>query len=222
MTTPLTLILFDVDGTLIDSQAHIGAAMDIAFQGEGLMPPPRSAVLSIVGLSLAEAFAVLGPDLSDAVRSRLVDGYKNSFATLRQDQAPSPLYPGARACLDALGQVDPYLLGVATGKSRRGLDHVLRNHDLTNRFITEQVADFHPSKPHPSMVLTAMAESGAERGVMIGDTTFDMEMGRAAGVKTIAVSWGYHPVTALAPLADVVIDHFDALAPAIETLWSRT
>ncbi|MGB0798386.1 MAG: HAD-IA family hydrolase [Planktomarina sp.] len=221
MTSPLSLILFDVDGTLVDSQAHIFGAMVSAFESQDLPVPPKSDVLSIVGLSLFEAFGVLRPDLDDAKRDALVAAYKNSFMSMRQDRTPSPLYPGARACLDQLGLIDEYLLGVATGKSRRGLDHVLRAHDLGGKFVTEQVADFHPSKPHPAMAQAALDASGAERGVMIGDTTYDMEMGRAAGLKTIAVTWGYHPVADLRPLADVVVDRFAELAPAIKHLWGN-
>ena len=86
--------------------------------------------------------------------------------------------------------MDDIVLGIATGKSRRGLRHVLSNPDLAGRFATTQVADDHASKPHPSMALQAMTESGAVRGVMIGDTTFDMQMGRAAGLKTIGVMLG--------------------------------
>ena len=113
-------------------------------------------------------------------------------------------------------------LGIATGKSRRGLDHVLAAHGLAPMFATTQVADDHPSKPHPSMIRAALAETGADpaQSVMIGDTSFDMDMGRAAGVRTIGVSWGYHPRAALAG-ADAVIDGFDALEAALDQLWGR-
>ena len=106
--------------------------------------------------------------------------------------------------------MDDIVLGIATGKSRRGLRHVLSNPDLAGRFATTQVADDHPSKPHPSMALQAMTESGAVRGVMIGDTTFDMQMGRAAGLKTIGVSWGYHAEQALRAQADRMVDRLCA------------
>ena len=122
--------------------------------------------------------------------------------------------------MDLLQGVESFVLGIATGKSRRGLDHVLSNPDLVGRFATEQVADNHPSKPHPAMALQAMAETGASRGVMIGDTSFDMKMGRAAGLKTIGVSWGYHSASVVGENADRVIDHFDRLLPEIQTLWS--
>lgn len=213
----MTLVIFDVDGTLLDSQAHILGAMAIAFAGIGHPCPPREAVLGIVGLSLPQAMARLAPDLdADA----LVAGYKSAFGTLRAETA-SPLYPGARAALERLA-ARGIVLGIATGKSRRGLDHVLAAHGLAGHFATTQVADDHPSKPHPAMVLAALAETGADpaRAVMIGDTSFDMDMGRAAGVRTLGVSWGYHPRAALAG-ADAVIDGFDALEAALDHLWGQ-
>ena len=113
-------------------------------------------------------------------------------------------------------------MGVATGKSRRGLDHVLEAHGLRRFFVTEQVADHHPSKPHPSMVQAALAETGVapEDAVMIGDTSFDIDMGRAAGVRTVGVGWGYHGAGRL-ERADIVIDAFSALPAALETVWKR-
>jgi phosphoglycolate phosphatase len=114
------------------------------------------------------------------------------------------------------------MLGVATGKSRRGLSHILDAHGLNAHFVTTQVADDHPSKPHPSMLLAALAETGTEaaRAVMIGDTTFDIEMGLAAGMATVGVAWGYHPVAELAAAgADTVIARFDDLVPALDDLW---
>ena len=219
MTAARTLILFDVDGTLIDSRAHILKAMEFAFSAQTLQLPSREEILSIVGLSLFEAFGQLCPDADEAQRADLVMSYKDSFSSLRHTTAPSPLYPGALGCLDLLNGIESCMLGIATGKSRRGLDHVLSNPDLAGRFATEQVADNHPSKPHSAMVLQAMAETEASRGVMIGDTSFDMKMGRAAGLKTIGVSWGYHAASVVAENADQVIDHFDRLLPEIQNLW---
>ena len=220
---PLTLVLFDVDGTLVDSQAHIMLAMQVAFADQGLDCPPRDAVLSIVGLSLAEAFRVLAPDQGEDRVQKLVEGYKDAFADARMKNAAalSPLYPGARDCIDALARRDDYIFGISTGKSRRGLDHVLALHGLENTFVTQQVADFHPSKPHPSMAQTAMTETGADRGVMIGDTTYDMEMGRAAGLKTIGVDWGYHRAADLRPMADKVITSFADLPRALTRIWGN-
>ncbi len=215
----LRLVIFDVDGTLIDSQAEILAAMTLAFAGEGIAMPDRNAVLSIVGLSLDEAFMRLCPDADAAGRGRLVAGYKDAFAGLRtQEKELGPLFPGARAALEVLQAQDHTLLAVATGKSRRGLDKVLERHGLTGVFHSEQVSDHHPSKPNPSMILTALNETGVspQATVMLGDTTFDMDMGRAAGVRTIGASWGYHPADDLRP--DILIHDFAALPDAVDQL----
>ena len=220
MSRPRTLVLFDVDGTLIDSQSHILGAMDFAFKTRGLVLPPASEILANVGLSLPEAFAQLCPETDAQERLLLVEAYKGSFARLRS-ASTSPLYPGALACLDRLKHMDDIVLGIATGKSRRGLRHVLSNPDLAGRFATTQVADDHPSKPHPSMALQAMTESGAVRGVLIGDTTFDMQMGRAAGLKTIGVCWGYHAEQVLRVHADQMVTDYAQLVPEVQKLWGE-
>ena len=222
MTSALKLILFDVDGTLVDSQGTIVACMTAAFADQGLAPPTPEAIRAIVGLSLPQALAILAEDQSDAVQARLVEGYKSSYkaARLREGAAHSPLFPGAREMLEVLHAVPEYILGVATGKSQRGLDGLIEVHDL-KMFVTRQVADHHPSKPHPSMVLTAMSETGIPPAdtVMIGDTTFDMEMGRAAGVTTIAVDWGYHPADRL--VADYRLSRFADLPGVLNQIWPR-
>ena len=224
MTGPdLKLVIFDVDGTLVDSQDHIVAAMNGAFAGQAITPPARADILSIVGLSLPEAVQRLIPAADATVQAAIVAAYKASFGPLRAE-SPAPLFPGALQALTALQARDDMCLGVATGKSRRGLDHMLRAHGLEGWFLTRQTADDHPSKPHPSMVLQALAETGVEggRAVMIGDTTYDIEMGRAAGVATIGVAWGYHQASALhAAGADAVIDDFLALGPALDQIWRQ-
>jgi len=214
----MKLVIFDVDGTLSDSQAHICAAMDQGFAAAGLPAPARSATLSIVGLSLPIAIARLAPEADAATQGAIVEGYKASYFAGRAAN-PAPLFAGAMDCLDRLSARDDLLLGVATGKSRRGLDALIAHHGLGRHFVTRQVADDHPSKPHPSMLFTALSEAGADAGdaVMIGDTTYDIEMGRAAGVATIGVSWGYHPVTELVEAgADRIVDDFLALETALD------
>ena len=221
---PLRLILFDVDGTLVDSQGSIVAAMTDGFTAMGVAVPSRADILSIVGLSLDHAMVRLAPDAPS--HAGLVQAYKDAFRTRRQQLGSlegSPLYPGARDCLDRLAQAPENLLGVATGKSQRGLDALLGAHRLERMFVTRQVADHHPSKPHPSMVLRAMEETGVgpESTVLIGDTSFDMDMADAAGVAGIGVSWGYHSPGAM-HRAQVIVDSFDALAGAIDQVWTRT
>lgn len=198
MTTRLAV--FDCDGTLADSQANICRAMEAAYAGAGLAPPPRAAIRGIVGLSLVEAVAALAPEADDALHRALAADYKLAFQRLRAsgELAHEPLYDGLVAALDALA-ADGWRLGVATGKSDRGLALLLAHHGLTSRFVTLQTADRHPSKPHPSMLQQAMAEAGAHphMTVMIGDTSYDMAMARAAGVRAVGVTWGYHDETAL-------------------------
>ncbi len=222
--TEIELVVFDVDGTLIDSQHLIVAAMEAAFRGHGLEAPERGEILGIVGLSLVQAVAVLRPDLPGDEIEALAEGYRQEFVAQRAKggaEAQAPLYPGARAALDRLAADPRVRLGVATGKARRGLDHVIESHGLGGLFETLQTADEHPSKPHPSMLETALLETGlpAGRAVMIGDTEFDMAMGKAAGFATIGVAWGYHPRLRLeAAGADIVIDSFDALDAALAAL----
>jgi phosphoglycolate phosphatase len=223
MTRPLRLIIFDVDGTLVDSQGDIVAAMAVAFQSANLTVPARDSILSIVGLSLDVAMESLVPDLHQDTRALLVQGYKDAYMSLRTTSGAavsSPLYPGAAQVLQDLNAVPENILGVATGKSKRGLDKVLAAHGLSQMFATTQVADFHPSKPHPSMIFAAMADAGVgpEQTVMIGDTSFDMDMAHAAGVHAIGVSWGYHDRRSLTA-AGQVIDHFDDLDGALAGIW---
>lgn len=215
----LKLVIFDVDGTLVDSQADILASMAAAFASEGLDAPSREAVLGIVGLSLPVAIARLRPEAEPAQTDRMVEAYKDAYIGLRVAGGPeaSPLFPGIPALLDRLSARDDLLLGIATGKSRRGLTALLEGHGLSRRFVTTQVADDHPSKPHPSMIFTALMEAGVEAAdaVMIGDTSYDMDMARAAGVRGIGVTWGYHRPEALVAASAIVADA-EALARAID------
>ncbi len=225
MSPPLRLVMFDMDGTLVDSQDFIVAAMGRAFAEIGAPLPPREKVLSIVGLSLDRAIATLLPDLGVDECRDAVGLYRQAFLSLRAEnggEADAPLYPGARAALQALAARDEVLMGVATGKARRGLDHACAAHDLDRFFVTRQTADHHPSKPHPSMLEAALNETGAEAGdaVMVGDTTYDIEMGRAAGFRTIGVRWGYHRADALRDAgADVLIADFAELPDTLDRLW---
>ena len=216
-------MIFDVDGTLIDSQAFILQAMTAAFAAQGWPVPPREAVLSIVGLSLHHAIDRLAPGLSPERLDAVVNDYRAAFMALRAEtggEAASPLYPGARAALERL-HGRGVTLSVATGKARRGLDHALDGHGLRGFFVHTQTADDAPSKPDPGMILNALRATGVSpgRAVMVGDTSFDMEMARAAGIRAIGVRWGYHPPEALtAAGAAAVIDHFDSLDAAIGAL----
>jgi phosphoglycolate phosphatase len=221
--TDLRLVIFDVDGTLVDSQAHILGAMQAAFDANGLPAPSRADTLSIVGLSLPVAMARLVPDLPDHHDS-LVAAYKDAFARLRlspEGAALSPLFPGARAALDRLAGEDHTLLAIATGKSRRGMEHILDLHGLRGLFQSVQVADDHPSKPHPSMIHACLGDTGVDpsRATILGDTTYDIEMGVAAGIRALGVTWGYHPPEALSGAgASDLLNSFDALPSALDRI----
>lgn len=188
------LAVFDCDGTLVDSQAAICRAMDECFTSHGLTPPDRQATRRIVGLSLPEIMRVLAPDMEPELHCSLVDTYRTTFQRHRAiGLIEEPLFDGIAQAVQALEEAG-WLLGVATGKSDRGLRLCLERHDLQGRFVTLQTADRHPSKPHPAMLHAAMAEAGAapETTVMIGDTSFDMLMATAAGAHALGVGWGYH------------------------------
>ncbi|WP_443971767.1 HAD-IA family hydrolase [Sphingobium sp. CR28] len=190
----LRLAIFDCDGTLVDSQHSIVAAMQGAFDAVSLPCPDRATCLSVVGLSLPEAMAQLLPNAEADFHGLMSGHYKEAFHALRAGGGVhEPLYDGIADLLDAL-EADGWLLAVATGKSDRGLRLVLEHHGLHPRFVSLQTADRHPSKPHPSMIHQALADAGADaaNAVMIGDTSFDMLMARAAGVRGLGVGWGYH------------------------------
>ena len=204
----MRLAVFDCDGTLVDSQANICRAMEEAFALSGLAPPPRAATRRIVGLSLVQAMRALLPNADDARHRRLAADYKGAFHRLRMSGGldDEPLFDGIGGVLATLADTG-WMLGVATGKSDRGLAHVLAAHDLADRFVTLQTADRHPSKPDAAMLLAAMAAVGAapRETAMIGDTSFDMAMAKAAGVRAVGVAWGYHGVGELLDAgADVV------------------
>jgi phosphoglycolate phosphatase len=188
------LAVFDCDGTLIDGQASICRAMDQAFAEAGLPAPDRHAVRHMVGLSLPQAVLALVPDIDETRRRDVVEAYKQAFRAQREaGELVQPLFDGMADLLGALRDAG-WTLAVATGMSRRGLDHVLATHGLTQLFVSLQTADNHPSKPHPAMLEAALAEAGVDAGdaVMIGDTAYDIEMARDAGVRAIGVDWGYH------------------------------
>jgi phosphoglycolate phosphatase len=190
------LAIFDCDGTLVDSGATVHAALLETFDAHGFDCPPRDVTKKIMGLSLMEAMAALVPEGDHAAMTQT---YKHAFHAMRgAGRVEEPLFDGIVELLDAL-EGDGWLLGVATGKSDRGLKHCLANHGLGDRFVTLQTADRNPSKPHPGMALTAMAEAGAEpaQTVFIGDTGWDMGCARGAGAGAIGAGWGYHEVEEL-------------------------
>ena len=193
------LAVFDCDGTLVDGQGAVCLAMEAAFASVGAPPPDRRSIRRIVGLSLPQAVARLAPELSPVTQDDIVAAYRRAFLSAREDGTlDEPLFDGIAALLDAL-KAKGWLLGVATGKSDRGLEACLAVHALRDRFTTLQTADRHPSKPDPAMLHAAIQEAGVmpSETVMIGDTVFDIATARAAGVRAFGVAWGYHAAAEL-------------------------
>jgi phosphoglycolate phosphatase len=190
----MKLAIFDCDGTLIDGQASICRAMDEAFAEAALPAPDKHRVRRMVGLSLPQAIRQLLPDSDPDIQRNVVDAYKRAFRAQREaGELSQPLFDGIATLLDALLGAG-WELAIATGMGRRGLDHCLATHGLAAHFTTLQTADDHPSKPDPAMIEAALFEAAVEpaNAVMIGDTAYDMQMARDAGVRAIGVDWGYH------------------------------
>lgn len=222
MSHPFRLIVFDFDGTLVDSQRGIAQSMANAFEAEGFAAPAPDAVRRIVGLRLETAVARLLPDPDDRdTAERVAESYRTASRALHaRGDFDEPLFPGARATLERLDR-PRVCLGIATGKGRRGLLSSLEHLGLSEFFVTLQTADDGPGKPHPEILHRAMAEVGAGRAetVVIGDTTYDMEMAANAGVRAVGVGWGYHGSEELtASGAARVIESFDALPPCLANL----
>ena len=216
------LAVFDCDGTLVDGQADVCWAMERAFTLGGLEPPDSNQVRRMVGLSLGIAVRRLAPGLEDEQAREVTEFYKSSFRARREEGLlDEPLYDGIAELLHDLRD-DGWSLAVATGKSDRGLNACLAGHGLSDLFASLQTADRHPSKPHPAMLEAALFEARAQprEAVMIGDTSFDMQMAEAARVHAIGVAWGYHPpeeltATGAAEVADRVSDLRAALERAL-------
>ncbi|GAM99236.1 similar to phosphoglycolate phosphatase [alpha proteobacterium U9-1i] len=206
------LAVFDLDGTLVDSRHSIGEAMAQAFAALDLPPPSYDETRRIVGLSLVPALQILAPHLDPARWPELGVAYKNAFVRNRENGIREPLYDGARETLERM-RAAGWLMGIATGKARRGIDHVLAAHDLSSFFDCGFCADDGPGKPDPHMLALNMQalDVDPEHTVMIGDTTFDMEMARAAGAYALGVSWGFHTADEIAAHAHEIAHDFPTL-----------
>ena len=220
----IRLAVFDCDGTLVDSQHSIVAAMHAACAVHRLDEPPAEQVRRVVGLQLLEAIRVLLPACAEDMLNRVHASYIAAYQDLRaQGLVRDPLYPGALETIERLEQAG-WVLGVATGKSHRGLVATLDRHVLTSRFVTLQTADRAAGKPNPEMLHKAMAEAGTDPSatVMIGDTTFDMEMARAARTRAVGVAWGYHGASELrAAGAELIVADFAELPAALDALLGQ-
>lgn len=216
------LAVFDVDGTLVDSRRSIGEAMAQAFAAVGLPPPSYDETRKIVGLSLAPAIQVLAPDLEEERYPALAEAYRQAFVANREKGLIEPLYEGARELVMGL-KAEGWLLGVATGKVRRGVDHFLERHQFEGVFDAAFCAEDGPGKPHPHMLLLNVkaVEARAADTIMIGDTSFDMIMARDAGAYAQGVSWGFHTVEEIeAGGAHHIAHDFTALTAALTAFKS--
>lgn len=191
MSKKFDLIVFDWDGTLMDSEAKIVRCMQAAATDVGIADVGASAIRNIIGLGLTEAMHALYPDQTPERRAQLVERYRMHF--LERDTTVMPLFPGVVQGLEHL-RAQGYLLAIATGKARRGLNRVLDETGIQHFFSSSRCADETLSKPHPKMLHEILAETGIEpsRALMVGDTVYDMEMARQAQVAGLAVSYGVH------------------------------
>lgn len=218
----MPLIMFDMDGTLIDTHGLISEHMATAFTGNGLPEPTPGDVRQIIGLSLPIAVARLSQSKDVALVDRVVESYRTAYReSLELHTDREPLYPGVREALDRLRNDPATLLGIATGKGLTGVHRILGNHGLAGHFVTLQTPDHNPSKPDPGMLLSAMKATGMgpNETIMIGDTVFDIELAVNAGCQAIGVTWGYHdPADLLSAGAGAMIDSYDELDAAIARL----
>ena len=189
------LLVFDWDGTLMDSAAAISASLQAACRDLELPVPSEEQARYVIGLGLNDALSHILPGLDPARYQDVVARYRVHFL---QRDAGTTLFPGAADTVTALREAG-FLLAVATGKSRRGLERALGATGLKPYFHATRCADEGHVKPHPGMLQALMDELGTapERTLMIGDTTHDMEMARAAGAQRVGVAHGAHPKEAL-------------------------
>ena len=221
----MRLVLFDCDGTLIDSAAVIHASMDKTFAEAGLPAPDLDVTKSVIGLTLENAFAqMLAREIDDQIL-HLAGRYRHHSLAMRAvEDCHEPFYEGVWELLHELRQVEDILLGVVTGKSRRGLDNLIAKHDLGPALVTSRTADECPSKPHPAMVLECCAEAGVEpqRTLVIGDAIYDMQMAVNAGALSAGVSWGYCDTAELIEAgAHHIVENPSELLPIIEVLAQK-
>ena len=216
------LVIMDLDGTLVDSQEFIISATTVAFRDEGLKVPKRENILSIIGLSLTEAFRVLNKDLNEKQIKKLISTFKNCYNTFNHEQLISPLYENAKNFLENLKRNEEIILAIATGKGLKGLLQILKAHNLESFFSKLQTSDFYPSKPDPTMLVSLMKtlKIKTEDAVMVGDTDFDISMAHRAGIKSIGVLWGYHSISRIKLMKPTaIVENFADLEQKINELF---
>jgi len=205
------LLIFDWDGTIADSEARIVQSVQATVTDLGLRAPPTEDVRNVIGLGMRECMEALFPDVSPGHYAGFIEVYRRHF----QEQARTPvsLFPDAKPVLESL-DLAGYTIAIATGKSRRGLDRELDESGLADVVSASRCADEAPSKPHPQMLedVLELTLTDPRAALMIGDTTYDMQMARDAGVDRVAVSYGTHETRRLLEFFPLeVIDSLAAL-----------
>lgn len=220
----LKLAIWDMDGTIVDSREVIQTAMVRSFERLGLTPPAYDDTRKTIGLGLHEACQILAPDVSEAKLHELVETYRNAFVALRAEgDGFEPLYDGAQAAIEQLAN-EGWLLAIATGKARRGIDAFFEQHNMRHYFDTTWCADDGPGKPHPFMCDEAMKAVGADpnQSLIIGDAVHDMRMGLSAGIHTLGVSWGFGTTEELAAAGAHEVHHdFTSLNSSLKAFAAR-
>lgn len=208
----IRLVIFDWDGTLMDSTGHIVASVQAAAQDMGWEPPPSDCVRSVIGLSLDKALGTVMPRASRREMAAFESAYRARY--LAPDRDEGALYPGTEALLDRLDAAGIWS-AVATGKGRAGLDRAMREMGIIDRFVATRCADESRSKPHPQMLEDLLEFTGLEAAdaLMVGDTSFDIEMAGHLGIPAVAVTGGAHPVERLEAAGPVaVLESVESLA----------
>lgn len=196
MTKVYQAVIFDWDGTLIDSQAQIVACMQSAFRHNNLQPPEAPAIRHIIGLSLDKAISILAPELDFDRLNSLIDAYRSNAYVAGPHS--NELFRGVKSCLAFLHQQNLHL-AIATGKGRKGLDAALASSGLQDFVIMSRCADETRSKPHPQMLEEILTDLNLvpDQAIMVGDTTYDIDMANNLGMDSVAVTYGMHDETVL-------------------------
>lgn len=216
----MRLVVFDLDGTLINSEALIIETVRESFEAVGQAIPTDAAIRSISGITARDAMGILAPGAAEDRIDVILNSYRSTYMQ-KAGLAREPMFEGALAALDRLQAQPETILAVATGKGHAGAITLLERHDIIGRFHSIQTPAHNRGKPDPQMIETAMERAGIgrEATVMIGDTSHDMKMARNAGVKALGVSWGYHTVPELESAgAHIVIHRMDELVDAVDRL----